>query len=36
MHLTVEQLMAEHEFNDTVRTLILRSGRANDFLKEHQ
>ena len=34
MHLTVEQLMNEHDFNNTVRALIQRSGRADDFLKK--
>ena len=34
MHLTVEQLMNEHEFNNTVRALIQRSGRADEFLKK--
>ena len=27
MHLTIEQLMAADEFNDSVRTLIRQSGR---------
>ena len=28
MHLTIEQLMKEKDFNDTVKTLIFQSGRA--------
>ena len=27
MHLTIEQLMAEHRFNDNIADLIVQSGR---------
>lgn len=34
MHITVEQLKKAKEFNETVRTLILRSGRGTDIIPE--
>ena len=27
MHLTIEQLMAADEFNETIKTLVIQSGR---------